>query len=296
MSYIRITKNLLYDKSNWDRALLQWDKYTSPFRPSCEDIKNYSLIFNRLKMKNRVLVLGATPEIREILSKFDSSIIIADFSFKMISGMIFFNKSINETKEKWIKSDWMALDKFIKNNYFDVIVGDLFLRNINPQLQLECLRKISRLLKKGGYLITRIHLLNEDITKLSSKKIIRNIFDKELDIDNKLIEDLITSRLFDKNTDFNNKIVNKEAFTNNIKENIKKGVKSKREKLILNNILKKWSGPKNYFQRIWTQRTKKEIEGLLLKYFVVHDIRIASDYKDSEFYPIYVLKNSKNKK
>jgi len=293
MSYIRITKNSLYDKFNWGRALLQWDKYTSPFRPSCEDIKNYSLILNRLKTKNKILLLGSTPEIRKILSKFDSSIIIADFSFKMISGMIFFNKSINETKEKWIKSDWMALDKFIKNNYFDVIVGDLFLRNINPQLQLECLRKISRLLKKSGYLITRIHLLNEDITKLSSKKIIRNIFDKELDIDNKLIEDLITSRLFDKNTNFGTKEINKRKFTDNIGKYIKNNIRNKREKLVLNNIFKKWITPKGFPERTWTQRTTKEIDQLLSQYFVIRDLRMSFDYKDSEFYPIYVLKNKR---
>lgn len=289
---------MLHNKPNWNRALLQWNRYTFPFRPSRGDIRNYSLFLKQFKKKKKVLLLGSTPEIREILSKFNIEAIIIDFSFEMISGMLSFNHQIVEAKEKWIKADWMVLDDFLKNNYFDMIIGDLFLRNIDSKLQSKCLKNISKLLKRDGCLITRIHFLNKRLIKLSSTETIKSVF-KECRYKRdkmELLEDLITSRLFDKNTDFNNKIVDKEVFTNDIKEHIKKGLRNKKEKLILNNILKKWSSPKNYFQRTWTQRTKKEIEGLLLKYFVVHDIRIASDYKDSEFYPIYILKNSKNKK
>jgi len=289
-------KNMLYNKSNWNGLLLQWDKYTFPFRPSKGDIRNYSLFLKQFEKKKKVLLLGSTPEIRKILSKFDSSIIVADFSFKMISGMLFFDKLIHETKEKWIKTDWMVLDEFLKNNYFDVIVGDLFLRNIDSELQFECSKKISKLLKKDGYLVTRIHFLNEKFVKLNSVEIIKSVFKNYFNLENKLIEDLITSRLFDKNTDFDNKIVNKKAFTSDIKKYIKKDIKNKREGLILNNILKKWSAPGNHSQRTWTQRNEKELKNLLSKNFTLCDTKIASDYKDSEFYPIYVLKNNKNKK
>ena len=271
-------KNMLYNKSNWNGLLLQWDKYTFPFRPSKGDIRNYSLFLKQFEKKKKVLLLGSTPEIRKILSKFDSSIIVADFSFKMISGMLFFDKLIHETKEKWIKTDWMVLDEFLKNNYFDVIVGDLFLRNIDSELQFECSKKISKLLKKDGYLVTRIHFLNEKFVKLNSVEIIKSVFKNYFNLENKLIEDLITSRLFDKNTDFDNKIVNKKAFTSDIKKYIKKDIKNKREGLILNNILKKWSAPGNHSQRTWTQRNEKELKNLLSKNFTLCDTKIASDY------------------
>jgi len=282
-------ENSLENKPNWDGALLRWDRYTSPFRPSLKDIDNYSSVLKCFKKKRKILLLGSTPEIREILAEQDSSIVIADSSFQMISGMLAFSPLINQSKENWIRSDWMSLDSFLKNKCFDIVLGDLFLRNIDLELQDKCLKKISKLLKKGGYLVTRIHFLNEDFVKLSSNKIIESVFKeyRHKRIKTELIEDLITSRLFDKNTDFGNKKINKKAFLNNI-EKYKKSIRSKKEKLVLNNILEKWVG-----ERTWVQRTSKEIDELLLKYFIIHNIKIADDYQDSEFYPIYVLKNKK---
>jgi len=286
-SDIKKIEDLSQNKPNWSRVLLQWDRYTSPFRPSPKDVENYSLILKRLKKKKSILLLGSTSEIREILAKQDSLIMIADSSFRMISGMLVFGPLINESKETWVRADWMDLDKFLKNNYFDVIAGDLFLRNIDFELQDKCLRKISKLLKKDGYLVTRIHLLNEELINLSSTEIIKSVFEeyRYKRIKTELIEDLIASRLFDKNTDFGSKKVNKKAFLNDIKR-YKKSTRNKKEKLVLNNVLEKWDG-----ERTWVQRTSKEIDKLLSKYFIICDIKIADDYGDSKFYPIYVFKN-----
>lgn len=285
-------KNQFYHKKKlyWYRTLSNWHKYSSPFIISFEDIKNYLLIIKRLKNKEKILLLGSSPEIREILSKLDLYTAVADFSLEMISGMMRFGH-IDKTKERWIETDWLKLDKFFENNYFDIILGDLFLRNIDFSLQAKYLKKISGLLKKDGYLITRIHFVNEEIIKLSLKKIIKSIFKeyKYKRVEKRLIEDLIASRLFDKNTDSKNKIVDKKKFADAVKD-YKKNTKSQKEKLILNNILEKWTPPGNFPQRTWTQRTAKEIDKLLLNYFIIRDIKISSDYQDSEFYPIYVLK------
>ena len=292
LSDIKKTEDLSQNIPNWSRVLLYWDRYTSPFRLSPKDVENYSLILKRLKKKKSILLLGSTPEIREILAKQDSFIMIADSSFRMISGMLVFGPLINESKETWVRASWMDLDKFLKNNYFDVIVGDLFLRNIDLELQNKCLRKISKLLKKDGYLITRVHSLNEKLINLSSTEIIKLVFEeyKHKRIKEELIEDLIASRLFDKNTDFGSKKVNKKAFLNDIKK-YKKSARNKKEKSVLNNILEKWDG-----ERTWVQRTSKEIDKLLSRYFIIHDIKTVDDYEDSKFYPIYILKNSRNKK
>jgi len=286
-SDIKKIEDLSKNRPNWSRVLLQWDKYTSPFRPSPKDVENYSFILKRLKKKKSILLLGSTSEIREVLAKQDSLIMIADSSFRMISGMLAFGPLINESNETWVRADWMDLDKFLKNNYFDVILGDLFLRNIDFELQDKCLRKISKLLKKDGYLITRVHFLNEELINLSSTEIIKSVFEeyRYKRIKMELLEDLIASRLFDKNTDFGSKKVNKRAFLNDIKR-YKKSARNKKEKSILNNILEKWDG-----ERTWVQRTSGEIDKLLSRYFIICDIKIADDYEDSKFYPIYILKN-----
>jgi len=278
-----------FDKSDWSSALSMWDKYTSPFRPSIVDIDNYFLILKRLKQKRNILLLGATPEIRDILANLGLKVLIADFSQEMLIGMTNHGVGIIESSEKWVKTDWMDMNKFIKNDYFDLILGDLVLRNIEPDSQINFLKEISELLNKNGYFVGRIHFINESLMPVSARRIIESSFEDGYRIKSKSLEDLITSRLFDKATNFKTKRINKRKFANDINGYIKKDLTSKREDLVLNNILKKWAG-----QRTWTQRTAKEIDRLLFRYFSIRDIRIASDYKDSEFYPLYILRNNKD--
>ena len=133
-----------FKKSDWDYAISRWDSYASPFRPSKEDIKNYSKLLRQVN-KEKILILGSTSEIRKILSK--SKPFIADFSYNMLKEMPCLEIEDIESRETWIKGDWMTLDEFIKNNYFDIIVGDLVLRNIEPSLQKDFLKKIYSLLK-----------------------------------------------------------------------------------------------------------------------------------------------------
>lgn len=279
-------KETSFDKSNWAEALALWDRYTSPFIPSKEDEENYTRVFRLSKQKKNILVLGATPQIREILSQSNAHVIVVDFSFQMIQGMLRFGQQISIDKEDWIKADWMILNDFLKNEYFDVIAGDLVLRNIDPQYQLRFLRKISKLLKNNGCFVSRFHYFNESNTN----KVIETTFDECHDTEDKSLEDLIASRLFDKNTDFSTNTVSKRSVINDIEKYVKKGVKNKREELILKNVLEKWTAPRDQIQRTWTQRTKKTLEQLLSKNFTLHNIKTASDYKDAEFYPIYTLK------
>jgi len=282
-----------FNKSNWAGALSLWDKYTSPFIPSKKDIKNYLSALNILKEKQNILVLGTTPQIREILPKISNHITVADFSFQMILGMSNFSDQIFPENERWIKSDWIFLDEFLKNKQFDIVIGDLVLRNIDPKDQSRFLLKISKLLKNNGHFISRFHILNESNIALTNNHIIKTVFDTYWNKEDKLLEDLLVSRLFDKNTDFSTNLINKRNVVKNIKEYLRKNIRNKREKLILRNILEKWTVSEKQDQRTWTQRSKKDIRSLLSKNFILGDIKIASDYEDAIFYPIYALKIKK---
>jgi len=284
-----------FDKSNWSGALSLWDKYTSPFIPSKEDVKNYVFILDALRQKKNILVLGATPQIREILFKINARIMIADFSSQMTLGMLRFSNQISVDKEEWIKANWMSLDEFLKNKYFDVIIGDLVLRNIDSKDQSRFLLKISKLLKNNGYFISRFHILDKNSAALTSNYIIRTTLDTYWDKENKSLEDLLASRLFDKNTNFLTNLINKRNVVRDIRKYLEKDVKNKRKRLILKNILKKWTVFGTQNQRTWTQRSEKDLKGLLSKNFILHNTKIASDYEDGAFYPIYVLKNKKQK-
>ena len=261
-----------FNKLDWSHAILNWGRYTSPFRLSSDDVEVYSSVLRKFKNKKRILLLGSTPEIREVLSSLDFEIVVADFSYEMLQGMIYFG-DIDIDKEWWVKADWMILDKFLKNNYFDLILGDLVLRNIDFGRQNKFLKIISSLLNEKGMFISRIHHYDEKMSLVSQKKIVEDVLSLK-NISQKLKEDLITSRLFDKYTERKNKTINKKLFLEAIGSN----------KKILKNIYKKWGDEK----RTWTQHTKQEIQEMLKKYFYIEERKIAEDYIDSKFYPTYV--------
>ncbi|MFH1551790.1 MAG: hypothetical protein ABIC36_02840 [bacterium] len=131
-------------------------------------------------------------------------------------------------------------------------------------------------------------MLNENLFNLDSKQIISVIFRQGKNIENKVLEDLITSRLFDKNTDLVSKTINKNSFAIDICSYLKENTRNSTERLILKNISKKWISPKT-----WTQRKEKEIKSLLTGNFRIKDIKISKDYKDSDFYPFYILSRKK---
>ncbi len=266
-----------FRKFSWEYTVRNWGKYSFPFRPSDGDIEIYKSVLGEFKNKKNILLLGSTPEIREIFSGLKLKIMVTDSSFEMMEGMVSFG-NINTIKEKWIKSDWIDLNKFFKNNYFDLIFGDLVLRNIESDQQNNFLKIIVGLLKEDGIFVNRVHCYDEKMSKLSLKEIVEKVLSFK-NISQKTKEDLITSRLFDKYTDKKNKVVDKQTFSKWIK---------KEEEEIVKNIYKKWGGGK----RTWIQRTEKEILKMFKKYFNIEDKKIARDYIDSQFYPIYFLKKN----
>jgi len=269
---------------NWENVASKWDVYTSPFRPSEGDINNYERILKKLYKKEKILILGSTPELRDICVKTNARVIVADFSSSMIKEMRRFSENSSAWREKWVIGDWLSLNNFFENNYFDVILGDLVLRNIEKEKQEKFLYIVSKLLTNKGFFITRIHFINEDLLKSDANFIIKDAFDKYLFWGQRLLEDLITSRLFDKNTNFDTKEINKNSFFADVNDYLRKSARNEEEKFILKNILKKWGG-----KMTWTQRTSKEIDDLLANYFTIRDLKIAFDYQDSEFYPVYLL-------
>jgi hypothetical protein len=271
-------------QKSWENTASKWAYYTSPFRPSGGDIKNYEGILRRINRKEKVLILGATPELRDVVAKMDFDVTIADFSLPMVKGMLSFALYKEKYRERWVIADWLKLEKILKPAAFGIILGDLVLRNIEPLLQKKFLKIISDLLDSQGFFITRIHFVNENLSKKSSTVIITDILKRYPSRDNQTIEDLITSRLFDKNTDYKKHNINKNLFLNDTKNCLKNFSENNKALLVLRNILKKWEGGKT-----WTQRTRKEINTLITKYFVIKNLKFAADYEDSRFYPFYTL-------
>ena len=75
----------------WKELAGRWKKYyTPPGQPSKDDQKTYLKYIKEVlknKKEPKVLILGATPELRDLLAKTRAEVTIIDILMEMISAM-----------------------------------------------------------------------------------------------------------------------------------------------------------------------------------------------------------------
>jgi SAM-dependent methyltransferase len=157
---------------------------------------------------------------------------------------------------------------------FDIILFDAVSNMI--EAEEEFLNKIKNLLSPGGIFIVRLHFFDEALSELTAKEILEksiNILDDELAIG------AMSRRIPDKFSDFGKTI--------EFMEEAKRAAKGKKRRKMmifkaLNLILKR-KGARRPISKI-------QLENRLSKFFDIIDVKIAGDYPDSKFYPIYVMR------
>ncbi|MFA5051267.1 MAG: class I SAM-dependent methyltransferase [Patescibacteria group bacterium] len=162
----------------WKKMADSWKLFTPPWKPSENNIILYKKLLDRAikGIKSpKVLILGATPEIRDMLADYKNiEVTIADITMEMILAMNELVKKKNFSNEIWIKSDWLKMP--LEKDYFDVIFGDYVISQLPKELINTFLSKIKSLLKPTGRFIPRAVFFNED-TALDFDEIIKK-FDK----------------------------------------------------------------------------------------------------------------------
>lgn len=139
----------------WKRIADMWKThFTSPSRISPGELKKYREWLSRLNSRRgqASLVLGATPELRDVLAEFGYINTIVDINPEMVRAMDSLLKEKNP-KEKVIIANW--LNNGIPDHSFDVIVGDAVFPNVPWENWPDLLSEVSRLLKPGGTFINR---------------------------------------------------------------------------------------------------------------------------------------------
>lgn len=114
----------------------QWEKYTPPVRPSEQDMLTIRERLERVlaetgateERKAQVLVLGSTPETRNMLAGLPNvRVTLMDYMLQMTVAMTEM-VTADPFDEVWIKGDW--LNAPLPEHYFDAVISDLVLSNL----------------------------------------------------------------------------------------------------------------------------------------------------------------------
>lgn len=282
----------------WRQMANLWSKFTKPGRPSKDDLRNYHKLIE-ISLKNialpSIVLLGATPELRDLLFKFGErkiKISCVDMTKDMYKAMNKFVKYRNK-RERFIKSNWLEMSKKIKNESVDLVIGDFVIGNVGGYEE-KFFREIKKILKPPGNFITRAHYLSKKTRRINDfykelKRLSKMVADKKL-----LFQE--ASSYFANNLLFYTGQEEKEHKVSlsflgeqiRLLENQIKLNGNIYEKMVLNTFKNSWWKIKDKY---WTNYKKSIIERIIKKHFKVRKILFSKDYEIAGISPIYLLKN-----
>ena len=131
----------------------RWDSLSSPIRPNVLDIAWYRSHLPALPA-NRALLLGATPEIRDLFSESGYDAVVQDINktnYEAMSAL----RLVTPGTETYMQSDWLEeRPEFL--GAFDAVVGDGVLLYLSfPSEPAQLMALLSRYLRPNGRLLLR---------------------------------------------------------------------------------------------------------------------------------------------
>jgi len=282
----------------WQKITRDYCKFVIPDRPSLDDTRNYARVINQVlkdKKESKVLVMGSTPEIRRFLFTytclFKAHVYCIDFSPDMYKSMTnFINKS--ELKEKYINASWLKTG--FKDNFFDLVVGDEVICNIEIKKHNKLFQEISRILKKNGYWVTRhnVYFPNKIKPKTIILNIVKDLKEKKYSFQEAIHYLYIT--LFYTLVQTNKQHRLSQAEQMKEMKKVYKALSNNSNKRVLKELMKhfqeNWQPFYNYY---WYVLSKKDSEKELREFFTIKKTLIPRDYITAKNSPIYLLKNKK---
>lgn len=287
----------------WSKWAGLWEKFTEPGRPSQDDIRNYNkLLIRELKNKKNpeILVLGSTPEIRDLLFKYsllqNANITCSDMTREMYEAMSELVNNKNK-KEKFVSGNWVDM-KF--NRKFDVVTGDYVNSNISTEYKDRYYKNILSLLKNSGCFITRDAIITKEC-RINSvdelfNKYIQKIKNEEITIKQSAtwIGDRLLWASWFENSEKDNKVSLKFFWPEILSLGRKlraKGTRGDRllMKIIYLRFLDTWQPLKDKY---WTFYLEKDNAEMLEKYFKIKETLYSKDYSIvlGKASPIFLLK------
>ncbi len=264
----------------WQKNAERWFSVGFPWRPSIGDIAIYKKLAGN-KITGNVLILGSTPELRDLVAEEGNSPTLMDASEVMLKKMLLLTKTAKAENEQWITSDWG--EALLPKNHFDLVLGDMVWWVISVPNQIILADKIARILKPDGLFISRFRVRDpkragENFFAVAENYLAR--LGKE-PRKKQLIRDEMVSHLHDITADAGKCRINRKK-TKTLLLEIAGNTNDSRNKKFLE------EASLNLLSADWTSQTREEIMAIIQKNFILKKELSAKDY-DAEFYPIMKL-------
>lgn len=147
----------------WKKMAVVWKRYICPpSRPCRSQIKNWKKIIKKeikIKPDSKALILGATPELRDLALDLGFRTVCVDQNPVMISAMTSLMRHKNSFKEEKKARNWLLMN--FPKSYFDVILEDAAFNQIFSKSDFnKLLVKLKNILKPEGIIFVRevVHL------------------------------------------------------------------------------------------------------------------------------------------
>lgn len=280
-------KSNYFGKKYWLNLAKKWQLVKPPIRPSKEDLKIYEKLLKKNKIRNNILILGATPELRELALKYGKQIVVCDINLNMILAMTELMRHKNK-KEIWIKADWVSVP--LKHNHFDAILGDVINTNVGWEKINIFHKHLANILKPKGIFVTRSFFATSKERAIKIfEAIIKNITKKKKPTLKDLAHLKIALEILSYNPRKKIVTIGPKFYQKIYNTYIKKyKVSPKKRKLILSRLLKLYSLSK--IDKSWRAPTENEDDKLLKRYFKIAEKIYSPDPFFKNLWPIYCLR------
>ncbi|MDP1884548.1 MAG: hypothetical protein Q8L10_04210 [Candidatus Moranbacteria bacterium] len=136
-----------------------------PFAPSQKEQEFYKKYCERVakssSLPKRALILGATPELRDIAIGAGLESVAVDISEEMMKKFSVFMEKQEDVLDKKIIKNWLEMD--LPPGHFGLIMGDASLNNLATIEDNEKMVEIcGNILARGGYFVMRQIFYTED--------------------------------------------------------------------------------------------------------------------------------------
>lgn len=255
----------------YSRFVVEWRNTRFPARPSKEEIVVFDSLMKNSKNK-RMLILGATPELRDLAFKNKLKVTCADINEDMLKGMKQLMQYQNDN-EKLVKCNWLKMP--FPDNHFDLVFAEQSINIIEAKHFDDFLKEVKRVMKENSRFVLKTMIMRD----INEDEIIQRYRMEKRDIS--YLYDMLVN---DSKHYKNNQRGHKEfaAYFDNL---LKLGKITRKEHAEYYNVY----GMITKADLRLNSMKKKEFERLLKKYFKIKDILYGEDFDKHVNHPIYVL-------